>query len=65
MLCNDSNVMRADATATITLLSGKKYYLFPDKKRMKLHFYENQLDFRFLTNTASFIILYFEINWYI
>lgn len=40
--------MRADATANITLLSGKELYPFPDNKRMKLYIYENQLDFRFL-----------------
>lgn len=57
--------MRADATANITLLSGKELYPFPDNKCMKLYIYENQLDFRFLTNTASISILHFKINWYI
>ena len=57
--------MRADATTNITLLSGKEHYPFPDNKCMKLYIYENQLDFRFLTNTASISILHFKINWYI
>lgn len=45
--------MRAAAPANITLLSGKEYYPFPDNKRMQLYRFENQLDFLFLTNTAS------------
>lgn len=50
--------MGAAATASITLLSGKDLWAFPDNKRMKLNLYENQLDFRFLTNIASLLIYY-------
>lgn len=45
--------MRAVAPASITLLSGKEHYPFPDNKCMKHFRFENQLDFLFLTNIAS------------
>lgn len=50
--------MRAAAPASITLLSGKEHYPFPDNKRMKHFHFENQLDFLFLTNIASKLIYY-------
>jgi len=50
--------MRAAAPASITLLSGKEHYPFPDNKRMKHFRFENQLDFLFLTNIASKLIYY-------
>ena len=50
--------MRAAAPASITLLSGKEHYPFPDNKCMKHFHFENQLDFLFLTNIASNLIYY-------
>ena len=55
----------SNPSCEITLLSGKVRKPFPDNKCMKLYLYENQLDFRFLTNTASVIVLHFKVFWYI
>lgn len=57
--------LSSNPSCEITLLSGKERKPFPDNKCMKLYTYENQLDFRFLTNIASIIILHFKVNWYI
>ena len=43
----------SNSSCEIALLSGKERKPFPDNKCMKLNHYENQLDFRFLTDTAS------------
>lgn len=55
----------SNSSCEITLLSGKERKPFPDNKCMKLNHYENQLDFRFLTDTALIIILPFKSDWYI